>query len=130
MDIPEEKQYVHLTSHLRYLNEKIMESFTLFIKLASAIIGGVFFLHWKLDWQDLKRNSFGHASDLLFILVSISMVLLILNNLRSWHEYRRTLSEQYPDIPLKRSLFTSASEALMCLIIAATCIGFLVFNPL
>ncbi len=39
MKIPEEKQYENLTTHLRYLNEKIIQSFTLFVKLASAIVG-------------------------------------------------------------------------------------------
>ena len=46
MNIPEEKQYEYLTHHLEYLNDKIIETFLLFIKLAIAIIGGIFFL-WR-----------------------------------------------------------------------------------
>lgn len=130
MDIPDEKQYEYLTGHLQYLNEKIIQSFTLFIKLATTTVGGVFFLDWKLVPDDAKRPSVSSAVDLLFILISFSMIFLILDNLRSWLEFRKTLSEQYPDIPIRKSVLHFASEGVMCVVIVITCIGFLKLNPL
>ena len=96
MEIPKEKQYEYLTGHLQYLNEKIIQAFILFIKIATAIVGAAFYLHLKLPHEDVKLTSISNMADSLFILVSFSMVLLILNNLRSWLEYRNLLSEQYP----------------------------------
>ncbi|MCK4782407.1 MAG: hypothetical protein KAV87_01555, partial [Desulfobacteraceae bacterium] len=120
----------YLTSHLEYLNEKIIQFFTLFIKLATAIVGGVFFIHWKLPSLDVKRTSFASVADWLFILVTVSMILLILNYLRSWLAYRKTLSEQYPEIPNEKSIMRWLAEVVMCAVIAIACIGFIVFNPL
>jgi len=88
MEIPKEKQCEYLTEHLQYLNEKIIQFFTLSIKIATAIVGGTFYLHLKLPHEDVKRASISSATDFLFILVSFSMILLILNNLRSWLEFR------------------------------------------
>jgi UDP-N-acetylmuramyl pentapeptide phosphotransferase/UDP-N-acetylglucosamine-1-phosphate transferase len=130
MEIPEEKQYEYLTRHLEYLNEKIIQFFTLFIKLATAIVGGVFFIHWKLPPQDDKRVSLASAADWLFILVTVSMILLIVNNLRSWFKYRKTLSEQYPKIPNDKNIMRWLTEVIMCIVIAIACIGFIIFNPL
>ena len=130
MEIPKENQYEYLTGHLQYLNEKIIQFFTLFIKLATAIVGGAFYLHLKLPPEDVKRASISNATDFLFILVSFSMILLILNNLRSWFEFRNTLSEQYPEIANKKHIMRWLTEAVMCLVIVITCIGFLAFSPL
>ncbi len=124
MEIPEEKQYEFLTGHLQYLNEKIIQFFTLFIKLATAIVGGAFYLHLKLSNEDVKRASISSAIDFLFILVSFSMILLILNNLRSWREYRNTLSDQYPKIQNKKNIMRWLTEAVMCLVIFMGLSGF------
>jgi len=130
MEIPKEQQYEYLTHHLEYLNEKIIEAFVLFIKLATAIVGGVFFLHWKLGETDPKRTFFVRASDILFLLFGFCMGLLILNNLRAWRGYRRTLAEQYPGIKPMARVASWLSELLMCLVIVATCVVFYLFNPL
>jgi uncharacterized membrane protein len=130
MKIPLEEQYEYLTSHLRYINEKIYQSFTLFIKLATTVVGGVFFLHWKLLPCDDKRFSLSAAANLLFVLISFSMIVLILNNLRSWYGYRKRLSKQYPNIPNDKNIWRWVTEAVMCLVIVITCIVFIKYNPL
>jgi hypothetical protein len=130
MKIPEDKQYENLTTHLRYLNEKIIQSFNLFVKLATAIVGGVFFLNWKLVPGCLQRAKLHNAASGLFVLVSLSMIFLILRNLLAWRGYRKELSRQYPDIVLTKGCHWWISEAVMCFLIAVSCIGFLVFNPL
>ena len=57
MEVPQEKQYEHITGHLQYINEKIYQSFTLFIKLASTIGGGVFFFLSKSYLDFCRRPS-------------------------------------------------------------------------
>lgn len=130
MKIPEEKQYEYLTHHLEYLNEKIIESFVLFIKLATAIVGGVFFLRWKLTNNDPSQSSFLHLSNMLFWLVGISSIVLITNNLCAWREYRKTLSKEYQDIRPSNSVRWWLSEAIMCFVILMACILFSFNNPL
>jgi hypothetical protein len=130
MEVSKEKQYEFITGHLQYVNEKIYQSFTLFLKLASAIVGGVFLLHWKLSPEDAKRASFECATDWLFILVTFSMIFLILNNLRSWFGYRKALSELCPTIPFEKNAWRCGTEVVMCLVIVIACIGFLLYNPL
>jgi hypothetical protein len=130
MEIPSEKQYEHLTSHLRYINDKIYQSFTLFIKLATTVIGGVFILHWKLPLEDPKRCSLSIATNWLLVLISISMLILIWNYFRSWRGYRKRLSEQYPAIPNDKNIWRWVTETVMSIVIFITCIAFFVFNPL
>jgi len=130
MDIPEEKQYEYLNHHLEYINDKIIGAFELFIKLATVIIGGVFFLRWKLSEYELNGTSFVAMSNILFWVVGISMIIHILNNLRAWLQYRKTLSEQYPKIPSPTNFWRLLNELTMCLVILMTCILFSWFNPL
>ena len=130
METPRVQQYEYLTSQLRYHNEKIFQFFTLFLKLATTIVGGIFYLHWKLPIDDPKRASLALASDLFFILISLITIILIWNILRSWLDYRKTLSLQYPDIPYSPKFTDWISEAFMCGFIFIICIGFLYFNPL
>jgi len=130
MSVSDDAQYNFLTSECRYKNEKIIEAFNLFIKLSISIVAGVFFLDWKLPTDDLKRCKLSYGSDALFLLVGISMVLLILNNLRSWHGYRKEVSQLFTKVPPPKGPFWFSSEALMCVVIVLACIGFLMFNPL
>jgi hypothetical protein len=130
MNIPAEKQYEYLTHHLEYLNEKIIDTFTLFIKLSTAIIGGVFYLRWQLTIDGSIRVHFALISKLLFSVVSLSLILLIFNNRRSWGGYRKRLTGEYPGIPPTSKFLSVASEVVMCSIITVTCVGFWFINPL
>ncbi len=96
MEASSDKHYENLTIHLRYLNDKIIEAFSLFIKLATTIIGGVFFLHLKLPQADSQRASMRYATNGLIILVGLSMILLIWDNLFSWLRYRKALNDNFP----------------------------------
>ena len=130
MIVSPDVEYKELKEHLRYLNEKIIEAFSLFIKLATAIVGGAFFLHWKLAMDDPQRYLLARGLNALLIVVGIAMALIILNNLWAWFGYRRTLSERFPDIPFSYGLRTFLAEALMVILTLTTAIGFTVFNPL
>lgn len=130
MDVSADAQYNFLTSECRYKNEKIIEAFNLFMKLATSIVAGVFFLDWKMAADDPKRCKLSHGADAFFLLVGISMVFLILNNLRSWRGYRKEVSRLVTNVPAPKGPFWFSSEALMCVVIALACAGFLIFNPL
>lgn len=130
MKIPVDKQYEYLTHHLEYLNEKILGSFSLFIKLATAIIGGIFFLYWRISEKVQYWHKFIVISNILIWLVGISIISLIVVNLLAWKEYRETLSKEYPKIKSTHKLRWWLGEAVMILLILMTCILFSYYNPL
>ncbi len=74
LEIPPDKQYEYLTDQLRYLDDKIFRSFTLFIKLATAIVGGKFYLDLH---QPPDRGSLVLATNLVFIGVGLGSIFLI-----------------------------------------------------
>jgi hypothetical protein len=100
MKIPETEQYTELKSHLRYLNEKIIEAFSRFITMGMAIIGGVFYIHITLDPIDPRRYGIWLPSSAAFTLVGIGTIIIIIQNSASWNNYRKTLSKCYPEISL------------------------------
>ena len=130
MDVPSEKQYENVTNHLRYLNEKIIDAFSRFITLATAIIGGVFYIHINLALDDPRRKMLNLPASAALMLVGFGTVVLILSNLHAWIGYRKMLSREYPSIPLKTGINWYLSETIMCLLILITCIAFYFLNPL
>jgi len=103
MKIPETEHYVELKTHLRYLNEKIIEAFSRFIAVATAIIAGVYYIHTTLAFEDNRRTGLKFSASAILMLVGIGTIILIITNLRSWHKYREVLSTDFPDIKNKKS---------------------------
>jgi len=130
MTIPPDKQYENLTTHLRYLNDQMLGAFNHFITLASAIIGGSLYVHVTLAADDSRRENLGHLATALLSLVGIGCIVLILTNLFAWLRYRETLSAVFPEIPASWSWTAWFAEALMCVLIVLTCVGFGFLNPL
>lgn len=125
--VSSDEQYKYLTSHLEYLDKRIFDIFILFIKLATAIIGGVFFLKWKLMENCLDGNDFVLPSNILFCGVGAFLILLLSINLLAWKNYRTTLSENY-GIPRSRQWWRA--ELIMCAAIFVACLLFCLSNPL
>lgn len=130
MEAPADKQYENITTHLRYLNDKILEAFSQFVTLASAIIGGCLYIHITLPSEDPRRQGLATSSSALLSIVGIGIIVLIITNLLSWHRYRATLSKVFPEIPLIRKGTGWVSETAMCVLVGATCVGFWLLNPL
>lgn len=130
MAVSDEKQYEYLTSQCRYVDQKISDTFNLFIKLAITITGGVFFLAWKLPQNDPARSQLGAAANALMILLGISMVFNIVNYLRSWYNNRKAVCILVPDVPPPPRVHWFTSEAVLCVLIIAFCVGFIFVNPL
>jgi multisubunit Na+/H+ antiporter MnhB subunit len=122
------KEYENLTSHLRYLNDKIIEASLSFAKIATAIIGGTFyfaFSHYE------KARNFWFPVDLLMVVVGCGHILIILRNLYSWHDYRTRLSTNFiVDRPRKVKWWHWEIEMIMCGLIVAVVVGFVYYNPL
>jgi len=130
MAISDDKQYEEFKTHLRYLNDKMIEAFNLFIKLSTAIVGGTFFLHLKLEANDPQRLHIATGTDALMLLVAIGMTLVVINNLRAWHSYRSTLSKLFPEIPKRTKFWSWFTEVLMCVLMIGVAWGFHALNPL
>ncbi len=127
LEIPPDKQYEYLTAQLRYLDGKIFRSFALFIQIATAIIGGTFYLwlHFQNSGSDLR---FAYITNGWLILVALGSIFLISNNLRSWKEHRKALCKRYKVDDLKNALWWT-SEALACCGIMLSAIVFPFINP-
>jgi Sec-independent protein secretion pathway component TatC len=130
MKIPPEEQYKELKTHLRYLNEKLIEAFSRFITLSIAIIGGVFYVHITLDISDPRRFGIWLPANIAFTLLGIGTVVILIQTLSAWLSYRQTLSDIFPEIKYHPTIRTWMGEVLMCLIVVAATIGFWFVNPL
>lgn len=130
MQIPPEKQYENITTHLRYLNDKIHDAFRHFFTLASAIIGGSFYAHITLASDDPRRCGLGTSASALLSVVGVAIIVLITTNFFSKQGYRKTLSSEYPAILLSHRKTEYILEVSMCALIVITCIGFWCWNPL
>ena len=84
MKIPEIEHYTELRSHLRYLNEKIIEAFARFLTVGSAIVAGVYYVHMSLDASDARRSGLATPASAALSLLGAGTIILIVVNLRSW----------------------------------------------
>lgn len=121
------KEYENLTTQLRYLNDKIIEAFSSFVHIATAIIGGTFYFS-ILHYEQAKKHWF--EIDLLLIGIGSGYILFILNNLWSWYEYREELSKKFGGIDRPKPFKSCRNEILMCVLIILAVMGFVFLNPL
>ena len=118
-----EERYRFVTSQLSYFNEKIIEAFNLFIKLLTAITGGVIWLRLQTDWGTVWIQIRGIVVALI-MLVGFSSILLVIFNLSSWWGFRKAesflLKGKIPPPVFPKS---ARQELLMMLVITISAIG-------
>ncbi len=118
-----EERYRFVTSQLSYFNEKIIEAFNLFIKLLTAIAGGVLWLRLQNDWGTVWIQIRGIVVALI-MLVGFSSILLVIFNLSSWWGFRKAesflLKGKIPPPVFPKS---ARQELLMMFVIAISTIG-------
>ena len=90
--IDDAERYKFVTSQLQYFNDKIIESFKLYIQLVTAVTGGYLWLKTQnqitgaLAWARV-------AAPALMIFIGLAIISLIIVNLSSWWGYRKAESE-------------------------------------
>src|ERR1035437_2372226 len=117
--VDDNKQYEWLTSQTRYHNEKIIEAFSLFVKLASGIVAGLIWLiTQKID--DTMKHKLMELIPFLFLLVGVSTGFMIIFNFRSWWGYRKAFSDLVGAERVPRPKWTAFSTELIMLVVMAT----------
>ena len=89
--VSKEERYKFVTSQCVYCNEKIIQSFTLFLKLVSTLAGGVIWLRLQPNWADVWSKVESLAVWLL-ILLGIGTVLMIYRYVVAWWGFRKAES--------------------------------------
>ncbi|OGW80001.1 MAG: hypothetical protein A2Z83_09340 [Omnitrophica bacterium GWA2_52_8] len=121
-----DKEYENFTNHLRHLNDKIIQVSLSFVQIATAIIGGSFYLKFTYPTES---KDYWWPVDLLLICVGVGHIFIILKNLQAWRAYRKKLSEKF-DIELPKGSRWCQSEVAMCTLIIVVILGFIYFNPM
>ena len=122
-DVTIEERYRFVTSQLTYFNEKIIEAFNLYIKLITAIAGGLIWLRLQVDWVTVWVQIRGIVVALI-LLVGFASILLVTFNLTSWWGFRKAesflLKGKIPSPVFPKS---ARQELLMMILIAISAIG-------
>jgi hypothetical protein len=131
-----------LTYHIRDRTSAIMDGFKLYVQMFSALAGGSVLL--QLQFGNKIPPNFVTLADALAVLIFLMAVIIILENLRSWFQYRKALSEvaglnpsihaphtqRQPIIPLPNIWKANKMESVMLLVMVCSLIGFCYYNPL
>ena len=110
------KRYEYVTKMLIHLNDKIIESLNLFLKVYSAIVGGIFWLSIQQNAQEVKKH-FLPIMLFLFAVVGLFSIVLVTTNLKSWWGYRKVES-QLIGLPMPKFPASCIGELVMITIIA------------
>ena len=83
----EEERYKFVTGQLGYHNDKILETFSQFTVLISAVVGGIFWLRarpeWPQIWSDVRDLAYA-----IVVLIGFQAIMRIVLNLLTWWGYR------------------------------------------
>ena len=134
--ISPEKEYEFVSGQVRYHNEKIIESFNLFIKLFSGVVGGSIWLTLQHGMTATRAASYARVSDGLACFLALLACLMIAENLRAWHGYRwaqvrlagKNEKGEYR-IPPPRIIRSSVTEGGMMLSVILAVVFYCLFNP-
>jgi len=123
-----------LNEQLRDRNKFVMDAFRLYVQMFSLVAGGAAFIAIR---PERPPTSFAGLADVLAVLIFIITITLILENSRSWTEYRQRLSELAGKtrgaklvIPEPKPLHARRADIVMMSAMAISLVLFLLFNPL
>jgi len=116
------ERYKFVTSQLQYFNDKIIESFKLYIQLVTAISGGYLWL--KTQSQTADTLTWARvAAPALMIFVGLTIILLIIVNLSSWWGYRKAESNLLGGVVPTPVFPKSARQELVMIVVIITTSG-------
>ncbi len=129
--IENEKRYEFVTSQIRYHNEKVIESFNLFIRLFSGIVAGAVWLSTQSD-PSAKHRVIGIFAYVLVIMLMTMTSVTVIANVLQWYGYRRAESGLVgkDKVPPPTVLGSCWNEIAMLLCIISVSAVFCLFNPL
>jgi hypothetical protein len=113
------ERYAFVTSQLEYFNEKIIEVFSLYIKLLTAIVGGLIWLQTQPNFETIWARAKSLAVLIVAVIASASIVL-ILFNVDSWFGFRRAEAKLNRKAPTPRRWLSIRQELAMIAVIALT----------
>jgi hypothetical protein len=90
--ISEVERYKFVVSQVEYLNEKIIETFSLYVKLLTGVIGGAVWLRLQRTGDDLWFRS-RPLVVVLVVLIDVMASALIIFNLHAWWGFRKAESD-------------------------------------
>jgi hypothetical protein len=125
MPIPEER-YKYVCGQLNYLNDKILESFTQFVTLLTAIAGGVIWLRPQKEWSAIWNQTKPLAIALI-VVVALQAIVRVWLNLWSWWGFRQAESE-LTNGAVQPPLFprSASQELTLSIVIIITLVGALI----
>lgn len=126
----EEKRFEHISTMLRYHNDKISEAFTRFVTLSMGIVGGSFWLLSQKDVSQSFRETAFSSIPFLFWFIGISSLALIYSNWKSWYGFRQAESDllQIPELAPKCPK-ACKEQLVLAGIILFVCVFFTWFSP-
>lgn len=125
--ISNERQYEFVTTQIRYHDEKIIESFKLFIQVLSAIVGGSIFLAKE---PSLHNPNYGPLATILVWCLGAMTIITVSVNTMAWFGFRKAEHRLNPKAPQVRHLWSYWNELAMLIVICIAVILFTLFNPL
>ena len=124
-----------LVAQIRDKNVSIYDGFKLFVQLFAAIVGGSVVL--RLQYGPAMLPYFANLSEALVVLIFATSTVIILENLRSLHQYKIRLSNVagmdkagLRVVPLPRTFAAHKVEVFMFGVMLLAMMMFHMFNPL
>src|SRR5436305_5741615 len=97
--VSKDKEFEFVTSQITAHVDRSIAAFRSFTQVFSAIVGGAIWLGISAKVVPEKVTQFVWLSDILVTLVTVINGVMIIENLRSWHGYRRAQSSLVPHVP-------------------------------
>jgi hypothetical protein len=121
-----------LSANIRDCNARITDGFKLFVQMFTGIVGASIWL--RLQHQGvLEQSTFAWLADGAAFVVVATCIVIIIDNLRSWYQYRGRLTDVSGGVtivPLPDLRKSAKIEAAMLTVMVAAFILFCIFNPL
>ena len=131
MAIPPEMRYQFVTGQIKYHNEKIIESFNLFIRLFTGIVVAAVWLSTQPDPS--KRHSlYAFLAFVLVVMLATMTIITVIANVMAWYGYRHAetglVGADKVSPPTVPGSCWNEIGILVCII--ASSVLFCIYNPL
>lgn len=129
--IDKAKVYDFLVAQAAARSAASIDVFKMFLRLYSAIVGGSIWLSLQTGISVADQQKYALLSNLAVGITTFVVVVMVVDNLRSWHAYRTDISKlgQGPGFSPPQLFPSAISEAAMLLGTLGASVAFWVWNP-